>query len=583
METVVEKKVCRFCNQWFEITDADRAFYEKVSPVFAGKRCFVPSPTLCPSCRMQRRQTFRSERKLFKSTCHATQKDILSIYPPTSKVTVYEQNYWWSDSWDPKKYAREYDFSKPFFEQFQSFLQEIPLPNLMNFDVENAQYANLINDAKNCYLTFASGWLEDAYYCYWVYKVKNCFDCSFCYKGENSYGCLDCEDFYSAMVCTNCKNIAQCSYCTDCRDCSDCVGCVGISWKKFHIFNVEFSKEDYAEKRKNLSFEQIENEVSRLKQEIPQRENRNRNNENCTGEYIRNSKNITEGFDIEDCQDGKYISFTIWCKDGYDLSNTGVENLVYESSSGGYYNHVLFSTACAYLDRSLYCFLCSHVQDSFGCIWLKNAQYHIFNTPYSKEEYEALVPKIIDHMKETQEWGEFFPSSISPFGYNHTVAIEYFPMTPLSLRNPLPKAEESRTLYQVYLSPPPLGEVGWGLFTWSDYETPFPKIEKTIFASDIPKDILKIPNDILHRAIICSESQKPFKILEKELAFYKAHNISIPRLHPEKRHESRLKQRNSWNTHGIECKNCHSKIFFWGNSLFRKYILCENCYEKKLH
>lgn len=27
------------------------------------------------------------------------------------------------------------------------------------------------------------------------------------------------------------------------------------------------------------------------------------------------------------------------------------------------------------------------------------------------------------------EWGEFFPHEHSPFGYNETVANEYFPMT----------------------------------------------------------------------------------------------------------------------------------------------------------
>jgi hypothetical protein len=30
---------------------------------------------------------------------------------------------------------------------------------------------------------------------------------------------------------------------------------------------------------------------------------------------------------------------------------------------------------------------------------------------------------------ETGEWGEFFPSSLSPFGYNETVAQEYYPLT----------------------------------------------------------------------------------------------------------------------------------------------------------
>ena len=30
-------------------------------------------------------------------------------------------------------------------------------------------------------------------------------------------------------------------------------------------------------------------------------------------------------------------------------------------------------------------------------------------------------------MMKNGEWGEFFPSSMSPFGYNETVATEYFP------------------------------------------------------------------------------------------------------------------------------------------------------------
>ena len=31
-------------------------------------------------------------------------------------------------------------------------------------------------------------------------------------------------------------------------------------------------------------------------------------------------------------------------------------------------------------------------------------------------------------MKSTGEWGEFFPHELSPFGYNETVAQEYFPL-----------------------------------------------------------------------------------------------------------------------------------------------------------
>ena len=32
-------------------------------------------------------------------------------------------------------------------------------------------------------------------------------------------------------------------------------------------------------------------------------------------------------------------------------------------------------------------------------------------------------------MRSTSEWGEYFPHELAHFGYNETVAQEYFPMT----------------------------------------------------------------------------------------------------------------------------------------------------------
>ena len=37
-------------------------------------------------------------------------------------------------------------------------------------------------------------------------------------------------------------------------------------------------------------------------------------------------------------------------------------------------------------------------------------------------------------MTTTGEWGEFFPFSLSTFGYNETIAQEYFPETAESIK-----------------------------------------------------------------------------------------------------------------------------------------------------
>lgn len=65
----------------------------------------------------------------------------------------------------------------------------------------------------------------------------------------------------------------------------------------------------------------------------------------------------------------------------------------------------------------------------FGCVGLRDKEYCILNKQYTREEYEKLVPQIIEKMKADGERGEFLPEWASPFGYNETVAMEYFPLS----------------------------------------------------------------------------------------------------------------------------------------------------------
>ena len=74
---------------------------------------------------------------------------------------------------------------------------------------------------------------------------------------------------------------------------------------------------------------------------------------------------------------------------------------------------------------------CRSCINCFACCGLSGQQYCIFNKQYTKEEYENIVAKIITHMQTTGERGEFFHPSLSPFGYNETVAQEYYPLQKL--------------------------------------------------------------------------------------------------------------------------------------------------------
>src|SRR3989344_6521753 len=118
-----QTKVCQNCKSDFTIEPEDFQFYEKMK---------VPPPTFCWECRQRRRMTWRNERTLYHRKCAATGKDIITMFAPEQPFVVYDRTYWWSDDWDQLASGREYDFTRPFFEQFRELLERAPLPNLAN-------------------------------------------------------------------------------------------------------------------------------------------------------------------------------------------------------------------------------------------------------------------------------------------------------------------------------------------------------------------------------------------------------------------------------------------------------------------
>jgi hypothetical protein len=86
-DPIVERKTCptQSCGgEPFAIFQSDLDFYEKVSPIYGGKKYLLPTPTLCPEERWRRRLLFKNERALFKNTCALTGKPIISIHAPDS-------------------------------------------------------------------------------------------------------------------------------------------------------------------------------------------------------------------------------------------------------------------------------------------------------------------------------------------------------------------------------------------------------------------------------------------------------------------------------------------------------------------
>ena len=87
----------------------------------------VPAPNVCPDCRFRMRALFRNETTLYSGRkCGLCNKSIVSMYNPKLPYTVYCYDCFYSEKWDPKEYATEYDYARPFLGQMKEFLQKVP-------------------------------------------------------------------------------------------------------------------------------------------------------------------------------------------------------------------------------------------------------------------------------------------------------------------------------------------------------------------------------------------------------------------------------------------------------------------------
>ena len=564
MEKIIQTKSCSKCSINFDITDKDLEFYNKISPVFDWKKYEVPTPTFCPECRQQRRLSFRNERKLYKRKCDATGENIISIYSTDKNYKVYSSDFWWSDKWDALDYWLDFDFNKWFFNHFEYLIKKVPLLPSIAINNENSDYTQLSSYNKNCYLLFNGSYNEDLHYSYWVQNNNKCIDLYWTSSSELSYENIDSKKIFKWLFLINCISCNNSIFLKNCINCKECILSSNLNWKKYFILNEEYSKEDYFNKKEDI-YNNFYKYKKRFLEEIAfwkniiVKEVEKESSENCTWSYIEDSSNCYNCFDIKKSEDCKYCYNVFELKDSMDVNFFWFPSeLLYEANNVWLNSFwILFSNYLYNCQNVIYSYNCHNSSNIFWCVWLKNKEYCILNKQYTKEEYNKLVPKIIEKMKETWEWWEFFPSSISPFWYNETVAQEYFPLSN--------------------------EEIIKQNFNYSTYEPSLPNVSKIIPAEKLPENIKDIPDDILNWAIKCEVTWKPFRIIKQELEFYRKHNLPIPKKHPDQRHLERMKLRNPRKLFVRSCDKCEVEMKSTYSADREEIVYCEDCYNKEVY
>ena len=562
---IPKTKNCQKCKQDFTIETDDFSYYEKIG---------VNEPKLCPLCRSQLRLSFRNERSFYKRDCDKCKKSVVSMYSPNKPGPIWCYDCWFADDWSGKDYARDYDPSRPFMEQWNELWAVVPKPGLISMRAINCDYLNLAADNKNCYFIVESSNNEDAVHCYWIQLSKDVVDCSYTNKVERSYESDDCYDSYNLKYCKGAHSCTDSFFLLNCRGCMNCLGCINVRQKQYCIFNEQYTKEEYEQKLNDFRLDTHSGVESFRKQyevfikDKPRKYAEIYNMLNSTGNYMTNVKNNRECFHSYDAEECRYCVHA-WrgAKDCMDCNTAGRgAELIYNSLNSGIEgSNIVCGYQCWGSQFLGYSVHCPNTEDCFGCAGLRKGKYSILNKPYEKEEYEKLKAEIVEKMKVEEAYGDFYPPAMSAFGYNETSAmIEY----PLSKEEALAKG-----------------------FKWED--TPRGTYGKTTITwGDVPDSIGKTNNDIVKEIFECIECKKNYRIIPNEFSFYQKLSIPVPRLCPECRHARRVAARGPnrlWHrscmcemaTHEHQGK-C-SNEFETNYSPDRHEILyCENCYQKEV-
>ena len=572
MDYKSENKICQNCKKDFIIEPEDFNFYEKIK---------VPPPTWCPECRRQRRLVWRNERSLYKRTCDLCQKKIISAYQANVPFPVFCRECWYGDKWDATAYGREYDFSRPFFEQLKDLFNSVPHLALWQRNTINSDYSNMCGESRNVYLSVSVVLdSENIFYSKSIDTSSNIFDSYNLKKCENCYENLDGNRNYNCQYTLLSRNCLDSYFLIDCANCSNCFMSSNLRNKKFFFRNKKYSEEEYFKKINEFNFgsREVNNnflkEFQLLRTGAIYKFANNIKTVNSTGNNLLNTKNCHSCFDVYDSEDCKYCYRAFYLKDCMDY-DYGESQLTYEYITGAKssYNIRFSYSVLEMVQNAEYVHSCLSSTDIFGCFGVRKKENVIMNKIYSKEGFLKLREKIIKHMNEIPyidkkgsiyKYGEFFPAELSFYAYNETAAQDFYPLT---------KTEAINKGYE-----------------WCDPERKNYSI--TTPANKIPDNIKNVNEEILTETLECEHKMecnhqclKVFRIVADELQFYKKNNIPLPIKCPNCRYYERFAQiplPKLWHRQCMK-KGCSNEFETSYAPDRLEKVYCESCYNKEVY
>jgi hypothetical protein len=528
-----------------------------------GKFGFADTPPdVLPKHRFQYLGAFWPHWNLYKRKCDKTGKNIVSIFRPDCAYPVWQRDEWIANANPPSK---DFDFSRSFFEQAFELFPKCPIPHIFQSHNENCEYTDDWYYSKNCYLCHSGQNNEDCRYCYGCDSIKNLHNSVFSFESELCIDLINSRLCFNSSFLVNCKNIYDSSFLYDCRDCRDCLFCCNLRNKKYCLGNEQLTQSEFEKKKKEWDFSSFQNYekakehfAEMMKEMAWHRALQIDHCENSTGNFIYNCKDCENCYMLSCHENCANISFSgPHVKSVLDSLGTVGGELTFMCSLPVYsyearfcfsVSHCRFVDYCAYMQNCHYC---------FGCCGLVNQEYCIFNKKYPKEEYETLRNTIIQHMKKTGEWGNFFTPQFAPNPYDESYSGFYFPLS------------ENEKTDQGFVGAQPIEKIS----------------VKTAEINEIPDSLDSLTSEnedrLLKQIFWDDKYQRPFQIQQADIDFRRRLNIPLPRTYYINRIQSNLRWMPfSGELRETNCAKAGDKIQTNWSPEYDKRILCEQEYLK---
>lgn len=518
---------CEATRRKFEITPQEWQAYQSFQ---------LPLPTLCPEERLRRNLAFRNDRQLFWRKCDATGARIFSAYPAFAPFPVVSLEYWNSLAWDGTKYGTTFDFKLPFFEQLFELWQKVSRPACSVKNSRNAQVVQNGVGVVDSFMIFGACRARNCYYSNALLETISCIDCnrvSFC---ELCYECIDCHHCKELRWSEHCAHCEQSAFLFNCKNCKHCLLSANLEGKEHVIFNRQYSREEYSKMLSDLSlhvrspFEQARERFLEFLRDHPIPHIYSDRVMTTSGNYLSACNFVIDSFECIDCQNLCDCHDLFLAKHCLDTSGYG-DSLEYAAQCvmvGGQAKNLINCIDCAnQVSNLMYCGYCENSRELLACVGLKNREYCIFNTQYSKSAYVELRARVEQHLKEKKIWGVFFPTPFSDYPYNRSLAQDFMPL--------------NKT------------QAGMLHFSWDDHEDEikpsqllgsqamisgsFEAVERF---SEVPPTLAELKELSLQKAVfLCEITGKPFQFSQEEVDLY--HRLDVPP--PARTFEQRYRER----------------------------------------